>query len=264
MPVAERRAQGRARAARSSTKKGHRVVAGRRSRAARSPGRSGARPGATTSSATATTRTACRAAAPTCATARWSTCRSRRARCARCVSGSELYRVEVDGRRRAEGALDGRLHGLRRRDRLAGRAAAGALLAGRDGAHLPADDRALSRRRRRSASRAAAPTGRRCASTSRPCSTASARGSTSSPSCSSRCARSTSRISSPRRARAWRGPGKDRSAGKVLGDRRSVGDVRDRDRATREAASRARRQEASVTRAEPSVTHVMADTFCDR
>ena len=42
--------------------------------------RSGARPGATTSSATATSQTACRAGAPTCATARWSTCRSRPAR----------------------------------------------------------------------------------------------------------------------------------------------------------------------------------------
>ncbi len=49
-------------------------------RAEPSPTRSGARPGATTWSRTATSRTACRAAAPTSATARSWTCKSSRAR----------------------------------------------------------------------------------------------------------------------------------------------------------------------------------------
>ena len=59
------------------------------------------------------------------------------------VSGSEIYKVAVKVAARAQGALDGDLHGLRGRHRLAGRAAAGALLQGRDGAHLPAEDRAV-------------------------------------------------------------------------------------------------------------------------
>ena len=89
-------------------------------------------------------------------------------------------RSKVDaGRRRRAGTRI--CAGLRGRDRLAGRAAAGPLLARRDGAHLPAGRRACSPRRRRSSFTAGAPTGRRCASTSRPCSTASARGSTRSP-----------------------------------------------------------------------------------
>ena len=107
-----------------------------------------------------------------------------------------------EGGRRAEGPLELHLQGLRGRHRLAGRAAAGALLQGRDGAHLPAEDGAVPGAGARSSSRAAARTGPRCASTSRPCSTASAPGSTSSPSSSSRCARSTRRTSSPGRARA--------------------------------------------------------------
>ena len=57
---------------------------------------SGARPGATTSSATATSPTACRAAGPTSATARSWTCRSRAGTVKALVSGSELYRISVE------------------------------------------------------------------------------------------------------------------------------------------------------------------------
>ena len=77
-----------------------------------------------------------------------------------------------EGHRSCQGAVELHLHRLRGRHRLAGRAAAGALLQGRHGAHLPAEDRALPLRRPRSSSRAVARTGPRCASTSRPCSTA--------------------------------------------------------------------------------------------
>ena len=73
-------------------KKGSRL-AGRASKAAPSPRPSGARPGATTSSATATTPTACRAGGPMCATARWSICRLRPARSSALVSGSDIYKV---------------------------------------------------------------------------------------------------------------------------------------------------------------------------
>ena len=65
------------------------------SRDAPSPPPSGARRGATIWKATATTRTACRAGAPTCATARWSTCRSRRGEVKAMVSGSSIYTVTV-------------------------------------------------------------------------------------------------------------------------------------------------------------------------
>ena len=61
------------------------------------------------------------------------------------VSGSALYRVTVSIDAGATGALAGDLQGLRGRHRLAGRAAAGPAVAGRDGAHLPAGDRAVSR-----------------------------------------------------------------------------------------------------------------------
>ena len=106
-------APGRARAGEA---RGRRASRSRRSssRAARSPRRSGARPGATTSSATATSRTACRAGAPTCATARWSICRSRPARSTALVSGSELYRVAVQVGAGAEGALARHLHATAR------------------------------------------------------------------------------------------------------------------------------------------------------
>jgi hypothetical protein len=68
----------------------------------------------------------------------------------------------------------------------------------------------LSRPPARSSSIVAAPIGPRCASTSRPCSTASAPGSMSGPSCSSRCARSTRRTSSPGPARTSRSPERGR------------------------------------------------------
>ena len=66
-----------------------------RSRDAPSPRPSGARRGATTWKATAITRTACRAAAPMFATARWSTFRSRRCEIKAMVSGSSIYKVAV-------------------------------------------------------------------------------------------------------------------------------------------------------------------------
>ena len=72
--VAARRAQ----AARNWRSSRRRAARYRRSRlkAARSPGRSGAKPGATTSNATATTRIGCRADGATCATDRSSIYRS--------------------------------------------------------------------------------------------------------------------------------------------------------------------------------------------
>ena len=61
------------------------------------------------------------------------------------VSGSEHLPGRGEGGGRAEGAVGVHLRGLRGRDRLAGGAAARALLQGRHGAHLPAEDRALPR-----------------------------------------------------------------------------------------------------------------------
>ena len=76
--VAERRRSGRARAG-EAPEEGPPIspVVDRRPQDRQL--RSGARPGATTSNATAITRIGCRAAAPTCATARSSICRSCRA-----------------------------------------------------------------------------------------------------------------------------------------------------------------------------------------
>ena len=81
-----------ARAVARFTKKGRTLrpaVEGRRL-----PGRSGARRGATTSSATATSRTAFRADGPTSATARSWIYRSRPARETALVSGSDIYTVQ--------------------------------------------------------------------------------------------------------------------------------------------------------------------------
>ncbi len=79
-------------------------------------------------------------------------------------------------------------------DRFAGRASAGALLEGRDGADLPAERRACFRRRAEIKLSCSCPDwARRCASTWRRCCTASARGSTISRNCSSVCAKWTRR-----------------------------------------------------------------------
>ena len=105
------------------------------------------------------------------------------------VSGSELYAIDVKVAavpkarwsaicQDCAGAIDSLVELLQ-----------GRFSEGRDGADLPGESRAFSRRRTRSRSRAAARTGRRCASTSRRCSTASALAWTNSPSCSLRCAR---------------------------------------------------------------------------
>ena len=186
------------------------------SRAAASPRPSGARRGATTWRATATSRTACRAAAPTSATARWSTCRSRRGEVTALVSGSELYKVAIDITRCRQDALAVDLRGLRGRDRLAGRAAAGPAGQGRDGADLPPGRRAVPQAGGDQASRAVARTGRRCASTSRRCCTASARGSTTSRSCSSACAASTRPSSSQISTSSCRYRGGARVPSKIL------------------------------------------------
>ena len=93
-----------------------------------------------------------------------------------------------------------------------------------------AEHRALSRRRRRSRSRAAARTGRRCASTSRPCSTASAPGSTNSPSCCSRCGRWISRISSPTAGTSLPRLEEETGGRESARHRRSVRDLRHRHR----------------------------------
>ena len=164
-------------------------------------------------------RTACRAAGPTCATARSSICRSRTGEVTALVSGSELYKVTITIAPVAEHALEGDLPGLRGRDRFAGRAAAGPLLQGRDGARsagrttglfpAPARDQALA---------AVARTGRPCASTSRRCSTASARGSTNSPSCCSCCAASMKTNCSPEPGRTLRDRSRRPKTAKVLGD----------------------------------------------
>jgi hypothetical protein len=195
-PVAERRGR-RARDG-EAAKKGHPVSRRSRSRAGRSPPRSGARPGATTSSATATTRTACRAAAPTCATARWSTCRSRR-RGDGARQRLEIYR-RGDGRAVPKARWRRHLRRLRRRHRLAGRAAAGRFSEGRDGAPLRARRPACSPRPPRSVLVQLPRLGRRCASTSRPCCTASARASTRSRSCSSSAGRAGSHVGAAARA----------------------------------------------------------------
>ena len=68
---------------------------------------SGARPGATTWSPTATTRTACRAAAPTSATARSSTCRSRRARSPPSSAARSCTRSASTSSRSTRDKLDG-------------------------------------------------------------------------------------------------------------------------------------------------------------
>ena len=79
VPVAARRRKAE-REMEKLRKKGAVRLAGEDRGTRRSPERSGARRGATTWRAIAITRTGCRAGAPTCATARWSICRSRRAR----------------------------------------------------------------------------------------------------------------------------------------------------------------------------------------
>ena len=86
------------------------------------------------------------------------------------------------------------MRGLLGRYRLARRNPPGALLQGRDGAPLRAEDEGFSRHRRTSSSPAVVRTGRRCANTWRRCCTGSARGWIISRSCSSRSARSISKI----------------------------------------------------------------------
>ena len=109
------------------------------------------------------------------------------------VAGSSLYTVRVEVAPVPKARWARSVQGLRGRHRLPGRAAAGAALEGRHGAHLRGEDGPVPLARGDRSSTAAVPTGPRCASTSRPCSTASAPGSTRSPSCSSRCAGSTRR-----------------------------------------------------------------------
>ena len=94
VPVAERRRQAERKLAKLK-KKGQAVCPCDDRGPRRSPSPSGASRGAPISSATATTRTACRAAGPMSATARSSTCRSPRARSSAMVSGSELYTVTI-------------------------------------------------------------------------------------------------------------------------------------------------------------------------
>ena len=70
-------------------------IAGRDRRPQDRRGRSGAKRGATTSNATATSRIGCRADGPTCATDRWSICRSRRAASRRSSAARAMYDVKV-------------------------------------------------------------------------------------------------------------------------------------------------------------------------
>ena len=112
------------------------------STAAPSPRRSGAKHGVTTSSRTATSKTACRAAAPMCATARSSTSRFSRqdlgpGQRLRALHGRDHDLVP------ARSALEVRQGPVRRPDRLAGRAPAGTALEERDGRGHPAWRRAL-------------------------------------------------------------------------------------------------------------------------
>ncbi len=131
-------------------------------------------------------------AGPTCATDRWSICRSGRARHGARQRLGDVQRAG-DGRPGAAGPMERHLQGLLGRYRLARRASAGTLLEGRHDASLRGEDRAVSVAEGHSSSRAAARTGRRCASTWRRCCTASARGWIVSRSCYSRSARSINR-----------------------------------------------------------------------
>ena len=132
------------------------------------------------------------------------------------VSGSELYTVKVKVAAGAKGPVACHLHGLRGRHRLAGGAAAGALLQGRDGAHLPAEDRPVPGAERDrvlvqlpglgvdvQARRGRALRHRRAARRA-------------SPSCCSGCARWTRRNSLPRAGRAMALSKKGPAAEKVL------------------------------------------------
>ena len=145
---------------------------------------SGARRGATTWNPTATTRTACRAAAPTSATARWWTCRSSRARSRRWSAARSCTRSRSPSRRcrRRTGRHQAP---LRRPDRLAGGAAARQAVEERDRHRHRTRRRPVPQAGARSRCRAPARTGPACASTSPPSCTASARGSITNPSCSS-------------------------------------------------------------------------------
>ena len=98
VPVAQRRAQA-AREVAKRVKKGQAVSPGRHRGPDHRAARSGARRGATTWNPTATTKTACRAAAPTSATARWWTCRSSRARSRRRSAARSFTRSTSPSRR---------------------------------------------------------------------------------------------------------------------------------------------------------------------
>ena len=60
------------------------------------------------------------------------------------VSGSDLYKVEVERFSDPEATMDGRLPRLRRRNRFAGRIAGGSVFKGHDGTAMPAENGIVS------------------------------------------------------------------------------------------------------------------------
>ena len=136
----------------SSRSGGRRAFPSRRSRstAGPSPGRSGARRGATTSSPTATTRIACPADGPTYATARSSTCEIKPGKITR-----DRQRVRALRRRDhhlgpARLDMEARQERMCRPDRLTRRAASGQALQERHGRGDAAQRRAVPEARARS------------------------------------------------------------------------------------------------------------------
>ena len=98
------------------------------------------------------------------------------------VSGSSIYTVTVEHRRRCRRRSGGRSARTARAGSIRWSSCCrGGFSQGRDGAHLPPGAAGCFPSPRRSASRAVARTTRRCASTSRRCCTASARGWTQQP-----------------------------------------------------------------------------------
>ena len=218
-PSHERGRRAAAGDARSCAKKGHAAARRSRSRAGRSPRRSGARRGATNlerysdyANRLPRGRTYVRngsVVAPR---------RRARARSRRWSAASELYTRRASQVGRAAGARAGRRsrQRLRRHDRLAGRAAAGHVSTRPSWSGSAGEEAGLFPAPRRSRSSARARTARRCASTSPRCSTASARASTTTPSCSSACARSRRSSCSPARATGRRLAKKGPAAGRTL------------------------------------------------